>query len=99
MKFAKVIGRVVLSKKDSSLEGLRFIMATPMSKSQISGKDSTILSQQHNFILCDCLGAVEGDIVGYVDGAEATAAFDSPTPVDAYNVGIVESIKYSPEVK
>lgn len=37
-------------------------------------------------------GAAAGDTVAYVDGAEASAPFDSPAPVDAYCAGIVEKI-------
>ena len=37
-------------------------------------------------------GAAAGDTVAYVEGAEASAPFDSPAPVDAYCAGIVEKI-------
>ena len=37
-------------------------------------------------------GAAAGDTVAYVDGAEASAPFYSPAPVDAYCAGIVEKI-------
>ena len=42
------------------------------------------------------LGAGEGDIVGIVEGAEATAPFDFPIPIDAITVAIFETLSYTP---
>ena len=100
MKLARVIGRITLSKKDEALAGIRLIIASPLDKSQMTGENSSQLSvNKSNLIVCDCFGAAMGDIIGYVEGAEATAPFDSPTPVDAYNVGLVENLRYIPDAK
>ncbi len=95
MKLARVIGRVVLSKKDSALKGGMLVIASPLDRSQYKNKSDLSLSKtQHNLIIYDNLGAGQGDIIGYVEGAEATAAFKEPIPIDAYNVGIVEKFNY-----
>ena len=38
----------------------------------------------------------DGDIVGIVEGAEATAPFDFPIPIDAITVAIFDSLSYEP---
>lgn len=95
MKLARVIGRVVLSKKDSALKGGMLVIASPLDKAQYKNKKDTSLSKtQHNLIIYDNLGAIQGDVIGYVEGAEATAAFKEPIPIDAYNVGIIDNFNY-----
>lgn len=97
MKLAKVIGRVTLSRKDERLKGARLIIAAPVEKAQIASRDfSGFPASQANFVLYDGLGAEEGDIIGYVEGAEATAPFDHPIPIDSYNVCIIERVNYNP---
>ena len=44
----------------------------------------------------DNLGAGEADIVGFVEGSEATAPFDGPTPLDAITVAIFDQIDHHP---
>lgn len=95
MKLARVIGRVVLSKKDTALKSGALVIASPLDRSQYKNKSDTSLSKnQFNLVIYDELGATLGDIIGYVEGAEATAAFKEPIPIDAYNVGIVEHFNY-----
>jgi hypothetical protein len=35
-------------------------------------------------------------VIGFTEGAEATAPFDQPTPVDAFNAAIIDQIFYTP---
>lgn len=98
MKLARVIGRVVLSKKDEALAGGFLLIAAPLDREQIADlKNSAVSKKQSNFVLYDNLGAAQGDIISYVDGAEATAPFDRPIPIDAYNVGILDRLNYKPQ--
>jgi microcompartment protein CcmK/EutM len=53
-------------------------------------------SSQFSLVTYDNLGAGEGDIVGIVEGAEATAPFDYPIPIDAITVAIFDSLHYQP---
>jgi carbon dioxide concentrating mechanism protein CcmL len=54
------------------------------------------LSKQFSLVAYDNLGAGEGDIVGIVEGAEATAPFDYDIPIDAITVAIFDSLSYEP---
>ena len=49
-----------------------------------------------SLVVYDDLGAGETDIVGFVEGAEATAPFEGPTPVDAITVAIFDEIDHHP---
>lgn len=95
MKLARVIGRVVLSAKDPNLGYGRLVVASPLDRANYADKSDVSLSKtQFNLIIYDTIGATVGDVIGYVEGAEAMAAFDRPIPVDAYNVGIVDRFNY-----
>lgn len=99
MKLGRVIGRVTLSKKDEALKGARLAIVAPLDKAQlVSGdfEEGGISKTQANFVVYDALGTAEGDIIGYVDGAEAMAPFDYPIPIDSYNICIMERINYNP---
>ena len=54
------------------------------------------LSKDFSLVAFDNLGAGEGDIVGIVEGAEATAPFDYDIPIDAITVAIFDSLHYQP---
>ena len=96
MKLARVVGRVVLSKRDESLNGGVFVLASPFDKAHYKNAGDVSMSKsQYNLVVYDAFGATVGDVIGYVEGAEAMAAFPKPVPVDAYNVGIVEKFSYS----
>ncbi len=96
MKLARVIGRVVLSAKDPNFGCGRLVVASPLDRRNYADKSDTSLSKtQFNLIIYDTIGATLGDVIGYVEGAEAMAAFDRPIPVDAYNVGIVDRFNYA----
>ena len=49
-----------------------------------------------SLVVYDALGAGETDIVGFVEGAEATAPFKAPTPIDAITVAIFDWIEHHP---
>lgn len=99
MKIARVIGRLTLSKKVSAYAAARFVILSPLSKEQLANEDNSKMSSKVNLVSYDCLGVTMGDIVGYVDGAEAAAAFDKAMPVDAYIVALFDNINYRPEAE
>jgi len=35
-------------------------------------------------------------VIGFTEGAEATAPFENPTPVDAYSACIIDTFFYEP---
>ena len=99
MKLGRVIGRVVLSRRDENLPNGFLLVVSPLDKDQLSGRDASLVSKKlSNLVLLDQFGARVGDTIGYVEGAEATAPFATPVPIDAYNVGIVDFFNYNPNL-
>ena len=70
----------------------------PLNREQMAGAAMLPLPAGNSLVIYDNLGAGVGDIVGYVEGAEATAPFPQPTPVDAFNAAIIDTILYQPPV-
>jgi ethanolamine utilization protein EutN len=56
----------------------------------------TPLAPGSTLVMYDQLGAGVGHVVGFTEGAEATAPFPEPTPVDAYCAAIIDQIFYQP---
>ena len=96
MRIAHVIGRVTLNLQDPSLKGGRWLMVNPLDAGQLNGACThpPALTSQSSLVAYDSLGAREGDIVGIVEGAEATAPFAFPIPIDAITVAIFDSISF-----
>lgn len=96
MRVAQVIGRVTLNVQDPSLKGGRWLMCNPLDAADFNTACTAPppLSKQSSLVAYDNLGAGEGDIVGIVEGAEATAPFDYDIPIDAITVAIFDSLYY-----
>ena len=98
MRVAQVIGRVTLSIHDPSFKGGRWLIVNPLDAEQFNDacKKAPALTGQSSLVAYDNMGAGDGDIVGIVEGAEATAPFDFPIPIDAITVAIFDSLSYEP---
>ncbi len=96
MRLGHVIGRVTLSKQDPAYKGGRFLLVQPFDKEKFRGGAVTPLAKNPSLVVYDNLGAGIGHIIGFTEGAEATAPFDQPTPVDAFNAALVDTIFYTP---
>jgi ethanolamine utilization protein EutN len=98
MRVAQVIGRVTLSVQDPSFKGGRWLMCNPLEAEDFNSacENAPPLSKQFSLVAYDGIGAGEGDIVGIVEGAEATAPFDHDIPIDAITVAIFDSLSYQP---
>jgi microcompartment protein CcmK/EutM len=99
MKFGRVIGRVVHSRQDIGLKGGRFLVVSPMGRRELVkgfADEATTISGSPSIVVYDNLGAGVGDVIGYVEGAEATAPFTHPIPIDAYNAAIFDRMHYQP---
>jgi microcompartment protein CcmK/EutM len=99
MRLGHVIGRVTLSKQDPAYRGGRFLLVQPFTSAEFAGKAMTPLAPGSSVVVYDNLGAAQGHVVGFTEGAEATAPFDSPTPVDAFCACLVDEIFYTPPAK
>jgi ethanolamine utilization protein EutN len=83
MQLAKVIGTVVVTRKDESLTGITLLLVQPLNPDrQPSGKP---------LVAVDSVGAGVGEDVFFVRGKEASFPFyPAEPPVDAGIVGIVD---------
>jgi carbon dioxide concentrating mechanism protein CcmL len=101
MRIAQVIGRVTLSIQDPSFKGGRWLMVNPLDAGQFNDacRTAPAITSQSSLVTYDNMGAGDGDIVGIVEGAEATAPFDFPIPIDAITVAIFDSLSYEPPVQ
>ena len=99
MRIGQVIGNVTLNKQDPAFQGARWLVVNPLARKQIAGAceaKSLPLSSEPSLVVFDNIGAGRGDIIGFVEGGEATQIFDGPTPVDATNVAIFDTFFYNP---
>ena len=96
MRLGHVIGRVTLSQQDPAYKGGRFLLVQPFAKPQFAGAPVTPLAPGSSLVVYDNLGADVGHVIGFTESAEASAPFDQPTPVDAYNAAIIDTLFYTP---
>jgi ethanolamine utilization protein EutN len=96
MRLGHVIGRITLSQQDPAYHGGRFLLVQPFGRDQYRGAGMTPLAPGSTLVMYDQLGAGVGHVVGFTEGAEATAPFPEPTPVDAYCAAILDQIFYQP---
>ena len=83
MQLAKVIGDVVITRKDESLTGIKLMVLQP-----IAADGSNI---GRTLVAVDAVGAGVGETVFFVRGKEASFPFyPAEVPTDAGIVGIVD---------
>jgi microcompartment protein CcmK/EutM len=98
MKLGSVIGRVTLSKTAPGLIGARWLIVSPFTREhyQRGAVQRPGPGKEPSVIVYDNLGAAAGQTIGYIEGREAAAPFDEPTPIDAINAALVDEIFYPP---
>lgn len=96
MRLGQVIGTVTFGIADPALRGGRMILVQPLSRQQFAGAPLLPLAKGSTVVAFDSLGAGVGQIVGFTEGAEATAPFETPVPVDAYVAAIIDHLHYQP---
>ena len=99
MRLGHVIGKVTLSQQDPAYKGGRFLLVQPCGPAQLKGGPISPLAKGLRLVVYDNLGAGQGHLIGFTEGAEATAPFDNPTPVDAYNAALIDQVFYNPPAK
>jgi ethanolamine utilization protein EutN len=83
MQLAKVIGDVVMTRKDDNLTGVTLLVLQPLAA------DGTNIGR--TLVAVDAVGAGVGETVFFVRGKEASFPFHpTQVPVDAGIVGIVD---------
>lgn len=98
MRIGQVIGKVIMNRQEAAFKGARWLVINPLEAEQLNTACDVEpgLTKQPSLVVYDKLGAGETDIVGFVEGAEATAPFEQPTPIDAITVAIFDSIHHEP---
>jgi microcompartment protein CcmK/EutM len=83
MQLARVIGDVVVTRKDEQLEGIKLLLLQPLTpEREAAGRP---------LVAVDAVGAGVGEEVFFVRGKEASFPFHpAMPPVDAGIVGIVD---------
>jgi carbon dioxide concentrating mechanism protein CcmL len=101
MRLGTVIGRVTLSKTIPALMGARWLIVNPWTREHFQRGSATPpgLSKAPSLVVFDNLGGGLGQTVGFVEGGEAAAPFDQPTPIDAISAALVDEIFYHPHSK
>ncbi|MBC2855075.1 EutN/CcmL family microcompartment protein [Cetobacterium sp. 2A] len=80
MIIGKVVGNVWSTRKDESLNGLKFLVIE--------------LRRDENIIACDYIGAGVGDRVLITQGSSARKAMENEEiPIDAAVIGIIDEIE------
>jgi len=88
MQLGRVIGKVVATMKNASLEGQRFLIVQPI---DAAGRD-----KGKALIALDSVGAGAGETIYWCRGKEASFPFlPRELPTEATIVGIVDSINRS----
>jgi len=92
MLLAKVVGTVVATRKEESLEGLRFMLCRPVS---VDGKESSSV-----VVAADAVGAGVGEMVLYATGSSARQTVRTHNrPCDAVIMAIVDNWEVGGEIK
>jgi ethanolamine utilization protein EutN len=101
MRLGTVIGRVTLNKTVPALLGARWLIISPFTREHFQRGHEALpgLSKDPSLVVYDDLGGGVGQTIGFVEGREAAAPFDQPTPVDAFNAALVDEIFYNPFAK
>ncbi len=85
MKLGKVIGTVVCTHKEASLEGVKLLLLQPL--------DEHLEASGRPVVACDAVQSGPGDVVLWEGGREAALALENWfNPSDATIMGIVDSI-------
>lgn len=88
MLLGRVIGNVVATMKNASLEGQRFLVVQPLDK---NGRD-----KGKPLVALDSVGAGAGEAIYWCRGREASFPFlPKEVPTEATIVGIVDAVNIS----
>lgn len=98
MRIGHVIGKVTMHTQEKSFSGARWLLVNPVDTGQLAAciEEAPAVTKQPTLVVYDHVGAGEGDIIGFVEGAEATAPFKDPTPIDAISLAIFDTLSYVP---
>jgi ethanolamine utilization protein EutN len=89
MRLGRVIGSVVATQKEASLEGVKLLIVEPL--------DERLAPAGEAIVACDAVQSGPGDIVMFEGGREAAIALSNWfNPSDATIFGIVDRVDARP---
>ena len=90
MRIGQVIGTLTLSRCHASMTGARYRIVVPQSLANLRRQSN---EEAEETIVYDQLGAGDGSLVAFSEGAEAAQPFRPEIkPVDAYCAAILDQI-------
>lgn len=94
MRIAKVIGKVVFSRKLDEVAPGNYLVVRTCNRGTLAGRNQ---GNEETPVIYDSLAAREGDLVGMVEGREATAPFyPAKVPFDCYCASILDELEFEP---
>jgi microcompartment protein CcmK/EutM len=94
VRIARVIGKLTLNQQLPDLRPGSYLVVRTCNRGTLAGRNE---GNDETLVLYDSLGAREGDLVGLVEGREATAPFyPEKVPYDCYNACILDSVNFRP---
>jgi microcompartment protein CcmK/EutM len=94
VRIAKVIGKVTLNRQLPDILPGSYLIVRPFDRDTLRGENA---GKDETLVLYDELAAREGDLVGLVEGREATAPFwPKKVPYDCYNAAILDDVDFDP---
>lgn len=94
MRIAKVIGKVVLSRKLDEVVPGNYLLVRTCNRGTLAGEND---GNEETPVIYDSLAAREDDLVGMVEGREATAPFHpEKVPFECYNACILDTVYFDP---
>ncbi|HWA27382.1 MAG TPA: EutN/CcmL family microcompartment protein [Lacunisphaera sp.] len=96
MRLGTVIGRITLTLKEPVFQGGTLLLVQPWTRAQFAGAAVPPLPAGSTVVVYDELGAGQGGVIGFTEGAEASQPFPGDAPVDAYCACLVHAVDYRP---
>ena len=94
MRIARVIGKVTLNKAMAEVPPGSLLLVRTFNRGTLAGAND---GNDETLVCYDCLAAREGDLIGLVEGREATAPFyPHKVPFNSYNACILDRLDFQP---
>ncbi len=94
MRLGVVRGHVVLSKMAAGLQGLSWLLVEPVSAANLAARNGQ--GGGKSLVVADKLSPATGQMIGIVEGSEATNPFTPPIAIDAYCALVVNDYVFQP---
>ena len=94
MRIARVIGKVTMNRTIAEIVPGSYLVIRTLNRGSLLGENE---GNEETLVAYDNLGAREGDRIGLVEGAEATAPFlPKRVPFDCYSACILDRVDFDP---